>query len=199
MSTQISHLPDEIVVDDAIVLRAKSSDMFEAFAVVARENRSHLEGWLPWAANTPDESSVTHYHFAPEKKAANETADWDIYVSGQMSGAIGIKTREENSRILEIGYWLAKNAVGKGIVAKSTETLVDLIFNETDTPAIEIACDKANIKSAAVAVRCGFTLDREVDRTHSQNKAPLETDTGQFYKLTRKQWIQRSSDRPTQK
>lgn len=188
MTIQISHLPDLITISDSIELRAKTAESFAAFEKVAFENREHLRDWMPWAENIPDESSIEHYATAEQKKIDNEAANWDIYIDNKMSGAIGTLTRDKDSTALEIGYWLDKDATGNGVITNCSKILVDVIFKETDVPAIEIACDKTNLKSAAVAIRCGFTLDREVDRTNSKNKARCDSDTGQFYQLTREQW-----------
>ena len=42
MTLLVSHLPDELKVDEEITLRAKSSDTFELFAEVAKENREQI-------------------------------------------------------------------------------------------------------------------------------------------------------------
>lgn len=185
MKIQISHLPDLVEINENIELRAKSEDSYAAFAEVAKQNRDHLYDWLPWAKNTPDESSLEHYSSAPEKKQANESCDWDIYDGDQLVGAIGLMARNKDPKVLEIGYWLAKDAVGKGIISQSVKKLVDLAFSETEAIAIEIGCDKTNLRSAAVAKRCGFTLHHEAKREFPIGKGRLETDDGLFFWFTR--------------
>ena len=105
-----------------------------------------------------------------------------------MVGAIGILIRDSQDPVLEIGYWLAKDSVGKGIVTKSCIALRDLSFKTTEIPFMEIACDAANLKSQAIAIRAGFSLNREVERKFANGRARLETETGQFYRLTREGW-----------
>ncbi len=184
MTIKISHLPDHLNVDEQIELVGKSSDTFEAFVKVAKENRDFLFEWLPWAQNTPDESSVEHYRAAPEKKANNESADWDIYLNGEMVGAIGVMQRDPSREVLEIGYWLAEKHNGKGIVSKCTRHLVEMVFEQTQTPLVEIGADINNEKSKAVPLRCGFVFDREF----SEHPKLEHIKHGVYYSITREQY-----------
>ena len=188
MSTQVSHLPNEIVVDEELALRAKSSESFDEFSRIVVSNREHLSAWLPWAENAPDESSVAHYSESPMKKENDEEVNWDIFCRGSLCGAIGLMKREETKTILEIGYWLAQEFNGRGIMTRCVNALVDVTFKQTDTPAIEIGCDKANLPSASVALRAGFTYHRDKER---EPVARCETDFGHYFRLTRDEWLAR--------
>lgn len=185
METQISHLPDEIVVNDNIILRAKTSESYEEFARVVVENIDHLSRWLPWAKDAPNQSSIDHYNQAKEKKQNNESADWDIFVNNQFVGAIGLLKRNPNDLHLEIGYWLKKDAIGNGIASKAVQTLIKITFEQVDVPHIEIACDIENKKSAAIAIRNGLTLDRELPRPPDSEHT---YETAQFYRISRENW-----------
>ncbi|MFN8015737.1 MAG: GNAT family protein [Acidimicrobiia bacterium] len=184
MVIKISHLEDVIDVDDNVQLRAKSSESFDNFAKVAKENRDFLFKWLPWAENTPDDSSVEHYKTAPEKKQNNEEANWDIYVNNELAGAIGAMLRDKERDVIEIGYWLAEKYNGQGIMTACTKKLCDVLFRETTTPLIEIGADIRNEKSKAIPQRLGFKLDREF----SEHPKLPHIDHGVYYSLTRQQW-----------
>lgn len=196
MKIKISHLPDKVEVDGPIFLVAKSSENYDDFAVVAAKNRDHLYDWLPWAKNTPDESSVEHYTTAPEKKQQNESVDWNIYNKDNLVGAVGLMARNKDPYVLEVGYWLAKDSEGQGIISKCVNAIVDLAFNETEATAIEIGCDKTNDKSAAVAKRCGFKLHHEAKREFPIGKGRLETDDGLYFWFTREDWEATKAEQP---
>ena len=184
MTTQLSHLPDEIKISDDLYLRAKNENSYDEFAKVVVRNIDHLSPWMPWAINAPDESSIEHYKSAPEKKQDNQEANWDIVFNEKLVGAIGVHKREETGTILEIGYWLDKDSTGQGIVTKCVKKVTDVIFNQTDAKAIEIGCDKQNEKSAAVAVRSGYNFDRE---TGPREHCP-QIEVCLMFILTRDQW-----------
>lgn len=185
MATLISHLDDHITVDEDIYLRAKTSNVIDEFIVLARKNRDYLYDWMPWAQNTPDESSLIHYNEAPHKKFNNEECNWDIIFHDQMVGAVGLHNRDVGKEILEIGYWLDEDHQGKGIVTRITHFLINMCFEDTSTPAIDIWCDHANEKSAAVALRCGLTL-----YSHKEREAQARKETGRLdgYRITREEW-----------
>ncbi len=55
-----------------------------------------------------------------------------------------------------IGYWLAPEARGRGIVTRAVRLLVDWTFSTTDFIRIEIYTDVDNLRSGRVAIRAGF-------------------------------------------
>jgi RimJ/RimL family protein N-acetyltransferase len=65
----------------------------------------------------------------------------------------------------EIGYWLVAAATGRGIVTAAARALTATALAMDGVTRVEIHCDEANRRSAAVAGRLGYRLDRiEVDR-----------------------------------
>lgn len=190
MAVKISHLPDELIVDNEIVLRAKTPESYKEFARVVVGNIEHLSRWLPWAKDAPNQSSIDHYNQAALKKQNNESADWDIFVDDKFVGAIGILKRNPDDLHLEIGYWLTKDSVGNGIASKAVQFLINITFEQVDVPHIEIGCDIENKKSAAIAIRNSLTLDRELLRPPDSEHT---YETAQFYKITREKWLANKS------
>lgn len=188
MSADISGLPDEVIVDPEITLVLKKGSDLAEFIEITSQNKEHLLDWMPWASDLAGKKTIEHYANSESDKRNNIRCDWKIVLNGETVGAIGLRFHDEIKSILNIGYWLSEEYEGKGIISKSVQILSKLAFEKTDTQAIEIGCDKANIKSAAVAIRCGYVFDREIDRTNTEDKARCETDTGLFYRLTRESW-----------
>jgi ribosomal-protein-serine acetyltransferase len=79
-----------------------------------------------------------------------------IWIDGEICGAIGYHYWDLRNGKTEIGYWLAKNYTGKGIMTKAVRALVDYAFNVLGLHRIEIATAVGNEKSAAIPVRLGF-------------------------------------------
>lgn len=181
----ISNLPDSIIVDDEISLRAKTIEHYKEFIEVASQSRDFLFRWLPWANEIPNEGSEDHYRDSPTLKQGDVEANWDILFQTNMCGAIGIMNRgvsQENN--IEIGYWLAEPYTGKGIVTRCVHKLVDVVFEQTNAPLIEIGCDENNHTSANVAIRCGFTEKDPVVRPESIEHA----DVARVFQLQRSEW-----------
>ena len=67
----------------------------------------------------------------------------------------------------EIGYWIRPDAEGRGYVTEAVAALTRVGFEVDRLERIEIRCDPANTRSAAVPRRLGYeheaTLRRRVD------------------------------------
>ena len=74
---------------------------------------------------------------------------------------------------LEIGYWLAPAATGRGLMTRIAGHLTDLALAFDGIERVEIHCDAANSKSAAIPERLGYRLDRIIDSDRPQ--APGDT------------------------
>lgn len=64
-----------------------------------------------------------------------------------------------NNKSTSIGYWLAEDAQGSGIMTKSCEAYIDHAFRDLDLHRIEIRCAVANARSRAVPERLGFASE----------------------------------------
>jgi ribosomal-protein-serine acetyltransferase len=186
MSIAISHLPNEIDVGDGIVLSAKTESNYDEFVKIAGDNQEHLAQWLPWAISIPDESSLAHYTEAKQKKADDKEVNWNIYASDSLAGAVGLMNRNMSNDALEIGYWLTKDSVGKGIMTRSVQAVIELTFSETTVKAIDIACDRANTSSRNVALRCGLQLHRTENK---EVQAHSESGIHDVYRITRDEFL----------
>lgn len=56
----------------------------------------------------------------------------------------------------EVGYWLAAGARGRGVVTNAVELLSAWCFVTLDRPTLWLRVEPENVRSLAVAGRCGF-------------------------------------------
>lgn len=84
-------------------------------------------------------------------------------------GAIGLIIRDKSVPFFEIGYWLRTTSVGFGYVAEAISVLEKYAFEQLQAHRIEIKCAESNIKSKAVALRCGYEFEGLLKNT---NKLP---------------------------
>ena len=61
---------------------------------------------------------------------------------------------------LEIGYWLDGAHTGRGLVTEAADLLTAAGLGLDGIERVEIHCDQANVRSAAVPARLGYRLDR---------------------------------------
>jgi RimJ/RimL family protein N-acetyltransferase len=74
----------------------------------------------------------------------------------KLLGGTGLHTRLGESQ-LEIGYWIHKDFVNKGLVTESTAALVKVAFEVIHVHRIVIHCDPGNQASASIPRKLGFT------------------------------------------
>lgn len=61
---------------------------------------------------------------------------------------------------VEIGYWCHVDHLGRGVATRAARALTALPAGLPTVDRVEIHCDEANLRSAAVARRLGYRLDR---------------------------------------
>ena len=146
-----------IEVDDQIVLKRFSHDADQAKYDAIIRNREHLLPWLPWA------------HFYKEFKEMPEFTEsqikcfdegsvlgYDIFYEGKFAGSIDLHHLSAENRSCEIGYWLSKDFVGKGIATRAASKITEYAFDEIDMHRVMIQAASKNKASCKVAERLDF-------------------------------------------
>ena len=78
---------------------------------------------------------------------------------GGFVGSSGLHRIDWTVPRFEIGYWIRTSMTGHGFATEATRRIADFAFDELGAERVEIWCDAANERSAAVAVRAGFELE----------------------------------------
>ncbi len=78
---------------------------------------------------------------------------------GRLLGSIGIHRILDEDRRCDIGYWLAREARGRGAMTGAVRLLSAWAFDELPVDRIEIIVDPRNALSRAVAERAGFRFE----------------------------------------
>ena len=171
---------------DEIELRPfEETDAEELFATVIA-NYDHLRPYLHWVV--PEYSLEGTGQFITEsQKAAKEKLrqGFGIFYEKKLIGSIGFNKFDWKCRKTEIGYWLAQDFSGKGIITNACKVLINYAFDELKMNRIEIRCADANVRSRAIPERLGFKLEgvlRQALCRHSQ----IYDDT--IYGLLKEDW-----------
>ena len=75
--------------------------------------------------------------------------------SGALYGAIEVRVGETGS----IGYWIAKEARGRGIATRATQLLARWAVTDGGVERLELTTHPENIPSQRVAEKAGFTRE----------------------------------------
>ena len=84
-----------------------------------------------------------------------------VYLKGTSTFVVGsgLHRIDWQTGKFEIGYWVRTKYMGQGFVTEAVNGITAFAFKHLHANRVEIRCDATNIRSAAVAKRCGFLLE----------------------------------------
>jgi len=137
----------------------KPKDAEELFEVVDG-NREHLGKFLGWVQhNTSSQDSSKFINSLDHSDLYSEKFALFVTHKDNIAGVVDFNRGRKNSNELEIGYWLAKDYLGQGLMTKACAAFIDYAFKNSDVNRIVINTDTRNYKSQAVPRRLGFTKE----------------------------------------
>lgn len=177
----------KIKIDDALELRQVQAHEHQEMYNLVDQNRIQLREWLPWV----DYMSAAG-QYVPiikewiEMNDAHEALTLGVYNNGELAGMCGFNRIVGLSRRAEIGYWLAEQYTGTGIMTKAVKGLIDYGFRELGLHRIEIIAGTENKKSRKIPERLKFTeeavmKDYEFLYDHYHNCA--------LYRMLKTDWL----------
>jgi ribosomal-protein-serine acetyltransferase len=143
------------IAPDAVLRPFKASDAGELTEAIAA-NREHLTRWLPWAESHGFEDSVEYLDRKRAQIEANDGFEGAIVLDGRIVGAAGFHGVDWINRSSSIGYWLAADAVGRGLMSGAVRALLDHAFGIWDLHRVVIEAVVDNARSRAIPERLGF-------------------------------------------
>jgi len=127
---------------------------------VIDRHREDLRAWLTWVDATRSSSDAQRYaHYAQAQFDGHVAFDYAIRERDALVGSIGLHGIDWSNRHAEIGYWLAPEGRGRGIVTRACHALTTHAFARLELHRLEIRCVIENVRSRAVAERLGFRFE----------------------------------------
>lgn len=146
----------EIEIDSN--LRLKQLDISQAdvlFALTVKD-REYLSKWLPWPKHThSSEDSKAFIESVIQKRKNGEEYGFGIEQDGNLVGHISLMHLKDEKEP-EIGYWIASNSTGQGIVTKVATALTQFGINMLGLKKIIIRAHPNNIGSNKVAEKSSY-------------------------------------------
>ncbi len=120
-------------------------------------HREYLRQWLPWVdASRTVEDVLAFIRGSAMQLAANNGFGMTIRFQGRLAGCIGVHQIVWRDRATSIGYWLAEDLQGHGIVTRACQALIAYLFGTLELHRVEIRCATGNHRSCAIPERLGF-------------------------------------------
>jgi ribosomal-protein-serine acetyltransferase len=100
-------------------LRILEARHAEAFLDLVATNRTYLGEYLGWALTMQTVEDAQNFIKRGLTRFAEDGLPWaGIWQNGKMVGGLLFFPLDRLSRATEIGYWLAQNAVGRGLMTR---------------------------------------------------------------------------------
>lgn len=156
-----------IIIDDALQLRSlQSTDAGELFEAV-NSSREHLRPWMPWVDMTQKpEHSQQFIQQILHQQDAQEAMALGIFQNARLAGTVGMHGWDHHLKKANLGYWIAKEHEGKGLVLASMKSFIDFLFSKAGLNKVEIHYMLANERSASVARRLGFKVEGVIRQSY---------------------------------
>lgn len=141
---------------------------------------------MPWAQEAPSRERQSIF-IEGARRGWEERTDFQYALTlaeDAPIGSIGLHIRGGRGT-LEIGYWLAAAHSGRGYMTAAARAVTGAAFALPGVKRVEIHCDEANHRSAAVAARAGYQLAGLIDH---ERTAPGETGRRMVWAVERDGW-----------
>ncbi|HEU5033598.1 MAG TPA: GNAT family N-acetyltransferase [Mycobacteriales bacterium] len=175
-------VPERIEVADVIVRRFTPADL-PALVAAVNVSLEELRPWMAWAQSpaTVDDYEERDWIGEGDRQwRAGTGFNYGIFAtSGEFLGGVGFHVRN-GPGVLEIGYWLRSDQQGRGLMTAVAGALTQAATTVPDVTRVEIHCDPANHRSAAIPQRLGYEL-REVREVPQE--APGQTGKLQIWAI----------------
>lgn len=164
----MSAKPDPFLIEvpesmetERLLLAAPRPGIGAALAVAIAESLGQLSPWMPWAQQAPsfEDSEAVARRLCADFIARRDLT-YQIYDRApegrRLLGGTGLHRMDWEVRRFEIGYWIRSSAQGQGYVSEAVMALTRMAFEQLRARRVEIRMDDVNLRSRAVAERCGF-------------------------------------------
>ena len=133
------------------------TDAEELFTLV-ETNRTYLKQWLSWLNTTQTLDDTRHFIRQTQARVQDRQGfAAAIVCDGNIVGVAGLNRINWSDRQSSIGYWLAKNQQGQGLVTTCCQAILHHAFTHLELNRITIQCATDNHRSQAIPKRLGFT------------------------------------------
>lgn len=159
MSQLQIHTPVYRIETERLVIRCWEPKDAPLMQKAAAESKEHLLPFMPWALDEPQtvEQKVERIRHFRGRFDKSEDFVYGIFdpAESRALGGTGLHTRLTGNA-LEIGYWLHKDFINRGLVTESTAALTKVAFELYFVERMEIHCSVENLASAAVPRKLGY-------------------------------------------
>jgi RimJ/RimL family protein N-acetyltransferase len=96
--------------------------------------------------------------------------------SGELIGSVGFRWIGEEQGVGEVGYWLRREARGRGLSARAVRLVSEWVFGALGCQRLQLRADKDNGPSLRVAEKAGFRREGVLRAVHYNPRVNRRVD-----------------------
>ncbi|SIS47576.1 GNAT family N-acetyltransferase [Salimicrobium flavidum] len=147
-------------IDEDLELRLIEVGDAERIFELTDRHRSNLRTWLPWVDHTESkEDTKSAIRNFLHGYAENQSMTVVILFQDVIVGMASYNKLDWTNKIAYIGYWLAEDYQGRGIMTKTVKSLTTHAFSSMGMNKVDIRAASENRASCAIPERLGFTQE----------------------------------------
>lgn len=113
---------------------------------------------IPYPYSLKDAKKWVAFNLNEYKKEKPLNINFVIDINGEVAGSIGLRGIKENHKA-EVGYWLAEQYWGGGIMTSALKLITKFGFEELKLKRIQLEAYSFNKASQRVAEKSGYKLE----------------------------------------
>ncbi|MEZ4862538.1 MAG: GNAT family N-acetyltransferase [Caldilineaceae bacterium] len=184
-------VPDLLPTPRLLLRGPRPGDTAE-FHTAFVESLPALRPWFTWATFTPTlETSAAFVENSHGGFQDRHQLDWFLFLQNTQTFIGVVSLHSAGTMFMDwsratqlLSYWLRTGYTGHGYMTEAVSVIVDLAFALANINRLEIHCNVANTRSAAVAKRLGFVY---------QSTVPDGATFDDVYMLEQAQWAMRQT------
>jgi len=154
-------------LNEDIVLRSyQMSDAPELIALIDN-NRAYLRQFLPWLdQNHRVEDSEKFIQFTLDQLDQDLGFICGIFFQDKLVGSCGYHLVNKTNASVSLGYWLAQDMTGKGIITRCVKFLINYAFDQLKLNKVVIQVGETNLPSRAICEKLSLVnegLERDAE------------------------------------
>jgi ribosomal-protein-serine acetyltransferase len=180
----------EFRLSDRVRLRLLEERDAPAFYGVIERNRDYLAQWMPWAPGQTEEGTLQFIRSTRSQLAESNGLNTAIEVDGDLGGMVGMVRLDKRNHSTELGYWLAEEHQGQGIMTAGVRAYLDYAFGSLGLRRVAIGAGTENRRSRAIPERLGFTYEGTLRQAEALGERSHDVA---FYSMLADEWLSAAS------
>lgn len=178
-----------IAIDTDVYLRElQPEDASDLFSLIDK-NRVFLGAWLLWVNETLTEQQSREFILSRrDSNAAGTSLALGLFKNDILCGTVGFVSLDSATKSGVLGYWIAEEYQGQGLVYKACIQLLKFGFHSLLLDTVFIRAISENIRSVRLLQRLGFVChDEEYEEQYYRGKIQVVQMTKGF--ISRENWL----------